>query len=306
MTKEIEFTPPPGHAPTDTPPPPVETEDDTWASEYPDDMPIRTSSVVEEAEEPEPEPNRDVPPEPREAATSEPTEPSGDPVDSRLSAFERRLDEIASRGGVDEQRLAHAITQSLVNAQQHAASQAPRQLPQRPEVSEDALTDPGVFNRTLKEQVKWAYDTAMHQVAPEIENLRAHVGFLRGVLPLAEGAAQDRAERMLVERKIAENPETARALIERGLHDMIDRHQNAAAFRLDPEAIYFAARQVRDAGGAPVVAKPAPPASNNGSPTDRRTSGSRHRLADLAGVAKKLGAKFTEADKKAFLEMGRR
>lgn len=290
----------------------------TWADSFPDGD--ETPSPVEESFPPnwddldaaaEPE-ERASAPEPTVTApkAEEPKAPSSEDLQRELQATRTELENLGKRFAdtqryANQEHMSNAVATAIVQAQQYKDN-LEQQLRQRqaaaapPDLGDldELLADPKKLHQGIHRYAEWGYQRAVGDLSPHVVAMRQELNEVATMRPLAEAFARDRAVRSLVAKGTLDEAQ-AEKLIERGLSEVIAPHQEARNFRINPEAIEYAASIVQQREGAPIKVKPKEtPTAGTG---DQRRPPRRTGLSDTGAKLARhteniLGVKFDQTD----------
>lgn len=268
-----------------TPLVPAEEPLPTWAEEYGDDdgQPFdfsQLADVADEADEPDDLDAGADEPDDEPAPAPEPSAPPQQPL--------------------DEGRIANAVVNAFRQLHTEHQRAQPRQVqvPQFPELDyDDALTDPKKFRSALQQAAAWGAEAAIQQVSPHIEYANAQLQHIGAARSTVERMARAEARAELIRTGDAADETEADALLNAADQTHM-RDERMLPYRLNPEAWYGAAQDVRRSGKVPVKKVAKPTAKNDGdSARERKTKVSTEAARGLKWVEKVLpGAKFTRND----------
>lgn len=233
-------------------------------------------------------------------------------LNERYATLERRLADTQQWG--NHERMIHTATQALIQAQQQkervAEEMRRREVEAKfPEIDfgdgEELLADPkklvGAIHRANQQTGEWSYRRAIAEVMPYVSQVMAGLNLMEIARPFVEEMVRERAKRSLVATGELDEGQADKVL-DRAYREMIDQDQNAAAWRLRPDAVALAANYIRQQGGAPIKTKPNPaPSAGGGDAATRATTRRKPALSPTQVklrpyMEKMMGVTFTEQD----------
>ena len=251
----------------------------TWADSYPDGDDAPPSPVDESFP-----PNWDdleAGAEPTERASAEPAEkpvaaqpkaeepkaPSSEDLQRELQSTREELATLGKRFAdtqkyANQEHMANTVASAIVQAQRHQAylEQQLRQQqadaePPDPGDLDEWLSDPKKLYQGTRSLADWGYKRAVADLSPHVAAMRQELNEVALMRPLAENFARAEATRSLVAKGVLDQAQ-AEKVIERGLAEVINTHQDARNFRVNPEAIEYAANIILQREPAPIKVKP--------------------------------------------------
>lgn len=263
----------------------------------------------EQQARPEPEPE----PEPQEAAEPESSD-SGDSLEDleaeraataeRIANLEKRLEDTQKWG--NQQSMVNAAAEAVWRAQQYQQKldqqiSAQREAQKFPGFDgEQALTDPEQLASAVERASSWARDTALSAVTPQISQLHAQMQAVLQATPLIEDYARTKARENLTSQGL--EAEQADKVLDQAI-ERINGQEQAASYRINPQALVYASQLVMQEQGAPIKAKPKPaPSAGSGErkaapPKRKRSPLSNSQEEQLKRVESLLPVKFDDNDR---------
>lgn len=235
-------------------------------------------------------------------------------VNRKLAAAEQRYSETHKWG--NEAHMANAVAQGLIQAQQQRERieremAAAQQAAIPPQIDPDELlSDPKAMAAALQRYGQWSVQQALAQVMPHISYLRSEAEQVAMARPLVEGYARQEARRALVAQGVVDEADADRVLGQ--AYGLIDREPHAAAYRLKPEAIAYAAAIAiqQEQGGKPITVKPkeAPSAGSGDRSAPRRSGNGLSETGSKVArhVEQVMGITFTDQERAELARMNRR
>lgn len=217
----------------------------------------------EEGAQPSAEPKTEPQPAPAQSAP-----PSADlegrlkDYEAKVETLERRLRDTHTWGNqanvvaqaaqaLEAARAQHDYVQRQLAAQREAEKFPVSVSP------DDLLTDGKHILSSMEQAATWARDVALGRVSPYISALQAQVQQMEALRPLAEDYARSKAHGRLT--KAGLDAEQADKLLDRAFGEVINQdQQHSAQYRVNPDAIEWAAKFLMDRDGAPIKATPQP------------------------------------------------
>lgn len=155
---------------------------------------------------------------------------------------------------------------------------------------DDLLTDGKNILSSMEQAATWARDVALGRVSPYISTLQAQVQQMEALRPLAEDYARSKAQGRLT--KAGLDGDQVEKLLDRAYGEIINPdQQNGSAWRVNPDAIEWAAKFIMDRDGAPIKSKPEPaptagkgderPARRQSSPLSREGAAAAQRVQQM-------------------------
>lgn len=277
----------------DQPPSPTYYGNKLWDVEG-DDRP------AEVKDEPKPESKVEAKPEQPAGQTSADLEGKLRASEERLATLEQRLRDTQSWG--NQAHMSQQVAQAIVQArmqQDHIERQlaAQREAEKFPALADpdELLTDGKNLVAAIERAANWSRDTTVGRISPHLAALQQRMDLVALAQPLVEDYARTKAHSQLMKSGL--DDEQATKLLDRAYNEVINREQNAQAYRLNPEAISWAAKMIMDREGAPIKATPkTTPTAGKGdaAPPKRRDPLSSTARKAASEVEKMFKIKFND------------
>lgn len=290
----------------------------TWADAFPDGEetpspaeesfgPTWELDAAAEAEERASAPEPAAKPQPK---AEEPKGPSTEDLQRELQAAKAELETLGKRFAdtqkyANQEHMAASTAQAFMQALQHQehlkqqlAQQQAAAAPPDPGDLDEWLSDPKKLHQGAMGLAEWSYRRAVGDLSPHVAAMQQELSEFRLMRPLAEKFAQSEAKRSLVAQGVLDQAQ-AEKLVERALTEVIDHQPQARSYRINPEAIEWAADYLLKREGAPIKVKPKEtPTAGTG---DQRRPPRRTGLSDTGAKLARhteniLGVKFDQQD----------